>query len=152
MEQQATESQKLAEEKAFYRIISYKGSELPVSYEGLVYSRFLRGLRYGNVLFRLMEPESYHFHYHTYLENVLKRKDTWVKLAVLSDDLDNVLGYSIQEGHTLHWVHVHKNNRKAGIATELVWPKTKVITNLTHTGFSIWNRKYKSQIIFNPFA
>ena len=148
MEQQANEPK----EKDSYGIITYSGSSLPERYEPLVFSRFLRGLRFGNALFRLMDATPYFTNYHRYLQSILERPNTKVRIAALSDDLDNVLGYSIVEGETLHWVHVHKYNRKAGIAKELVGHNIKTISNLTKDGFIIWNKKYKRKWAYNPFA
>jgi GNAT superfamily N-acetyltransferase len=147
LEQQAAESQK----EARYRIISFSGIDLPKNYEAVVYSRFLRGLRYGNVLFRLIESRAYHRAYHQYIEMLLHRPNTTVRLAVLEDDHDNVLGYAIVEPGVLHWVAVHKLSRRNGIAKALVPRGIQAISHLTNTGFKIWNEKLKHTVAFNPF-
>ena len=53
-------------------------------------------------------------------------------IAVLTDDYDVALGFSVSEGCKLHYVHVHKDMRKQGIARSLDSNfEVEVITHLT---------------------
>jgi GNAT superfamily N-acetyltransferase len=137
-------------QKDSYKIIGCYGKNLPSQYKNMIFSRWLRSLRHGNDYFKLIDSDTYYDTYHRYIELVLARKNTIVSIAVLSDDEDVALGFSIQEGVALHYIHVHKDNRKQGIATALVSKKIEVITHLTKTGLVVWNLKLPNAI-FDPF-
>ena len=135
-----------------YTILSIPGIELPNSYKNLVFSKWLRSLRYGNDYFKLIDSDSYYKTYHAFIDLLLHKPETLVRLAVLTEDNDVVLGFSVCRGNILDYVHTHKDMRKQGIATSLV-PSSSIntITHLTKTGMSIWNSKLKD-VLFNPFA
>ena len=134
--------------QASYTVLKYQGSELPEQYKALVFSKWLRSLRYGNEYFKLIDQESYFLTYHAYVELVLRRKNTVVRLAVITDDQDTVLGFSVMEPKVLHYVHVHTNQRKQGIAKTLC-KDIEIITHITNDGLKVWG-KYPN-IKFNPF-
>lgn len=73
-----------------------------------------------------------------------------VALAVLTDDTDVVLGWSVYEGSILHFVFVKRDARKQGIGTELIPKNAEVITHLTKSGKAIWKKKHQ-YLKFNPF-
>lgn len=117
----------------------------------MVYAKWLRSLRYGNEFFKLIDPEAYYEAYNQIVARILSQESCLVKIAALSDDLDVALGFCVTRGTILDFVHVHKDNRKIGIATKLIPGDIDTITHLTMTGMSIWNNKYKHWK-FNPFA
>jgi hypothetical protein len=133
-----------------YSIITYNGSKIPINYINMIISKWLRTLRSGNDYFKLIHPESYYTRYEPYIKSVLIRPNTFVRLAVLSDERDTVLGFSIQEDLTLHYVWVHKYNRNQGIANSLVKTDIEAISHVTKTGLTIWNKKLP-KAKFNPF-
>lgn len=138
-----------------YRVIAFLGPDLPMNYIGLVYSRWMRSLRYGNDFFKMADSDTYYQAYERYIQVLLRKPNTLVRLAVLADDEDVVLGFSISrsstEEHILDYVHVHKDCRKLGIARKLVPNDIDTITHVTKTGLSIWGSKF-SHWKFNPFA
>lgn len=134
-----------------FDVISFQGDQLKPSFQALVYSRFLKSLRYGNDYFRLIESKPYFDVYHAYLATILTRENTRVKFAVLSENHDNVLGFSITEPNKLHYCHVQKDYRRQGVAKALCSEPFHVITHLTNVGASIWNNKFP-KVQFNPFA
>jgi hypothetical protein len=138
------------EEKASYLVVPHLGSALPENYRNMVLAKWLRTLRFGNDFFRLIDSNSYFAAYQQYIKNVLLKPQCIVRLAVLSDDEDVCLGFSVSEPEALHFVWVHKDNRKIGIGNALVQFPFKYITHLTNTGMTIWNKKYKD-CKFNPF-
>jgi GNAT superfamily N-acetyltransferase len=117
----------------------------------LIFSKWLRSLRYGNDYFKLIDPPAYYAAYHRFIQNILNHPDTSVRLAVLSDDADVVLGFSVSRGTILDYVHVHKDQRRQGIGRQLVPKGIDTITHLTRTGLSIWGSKMAG-VKFNPFA
>lgn len=152
------------EPKTTYKVIRFQASRLPEQYQNLVLSKFLRSLRYGNQYFSFIDAHPYFEMYGRYFKNVLQRPDAVIRLAVLSDDEDVVLGWSLIEAHTLHYVYVNKDNRKLGIGKSLTETNLPfdTITHLTAIGLSIWSSKFhngvgpnilnKPKIVFNPFC
>jgi GNAT superfamily N-acetyltransferase len=116
----------------------------------MIYSKWLRTHRYGNEYFKLIDSDAYYTVYKAYINVILNRPNTIVKLAVLTDEPDTVLGFSVVEGSALHYVWSHKDNRGIGIARALVPPGIEYITHLTKIGMSLWNSKLPNAK-FNPF-
>jgi hypothetical protein len=139
----------MTEVTASYTILTYPYSELPKQYEAMIYSKWLRSLRFGNEMFKLIDSDAYYKNYHKFLEVLLSRNAT-IRLAVLTSDYDVVLGFSAYRDFILDYVHVHKDNRRIGIATSLIPASIEVITHLTKMFIPIWESKY-SHWIFNPF-
>ena len=138
------------EEVAAYRIITVAGDLLPQTYKPVIFSRWLRSLRFGNEYFRLVDSDIYYDAYHRYIEHVLNQPNCFVNLAVLADDLDVVLGWSVFRGNTLDYVHVQKDYRGNGIGKSLIVAEVHFISHLTRTGLSIWSKKLP-EARFNPF-
>lgn len=136
---------------ATYSIIVYSGAKLPEQYKPIIFSRWLRSLRYGNEYFKKIRPSVYWDVYHRYIERLLLQGHTTVRMAVLTQDPDVVLGYAVTRGHILDYVHVHRDMRKMGIAKSLIPPGITDITHLTKDATPIWKYKCKTWG-FNPFA
>lgn len=145
---------KVVENKApTYSVISFKGSELPQAYVNMVLSKWLRSLRFGNPTFTRIDSDQYYQHYEPYIKNLLKKPDSLVKLAVLSDDHDVVLGFSVSREDVIDYIHVHKDQRRQGIARKIFPEGITTMSHFTLTSGLIWqgNKKYK-HLKFNPFA
>ncbi len=130
-----------------YSVLTFR--KLPEQYTGLVYSRWLKSLRYGNEYFKLIDNDVYFHVYHDYLTLLLNREGVEINIAVLSDDVDVVLGFSVKEAGVLHFVHVHKDQRKRGVGRTLAGQFTH-FTHITTIAAQIWNSKYPNAK-FNPF-
>lgn len=138
------------ENKSSYTILAYFGNTLPEGYKNLVLSRWKRSFRRGNDYIKLAEPAHYHERYSLYLENILQRSMTIVRLAAITEEPDTILGFSISEDKVLHYVHVPRDYRGQGIGMALV-PKTiDTISHLTRIGLSIWHSKLP-HAKFKPF-
>ena len=116
----------------------------------MVLAKWMRTLRFGNDLFRLIDSDSYFSSYQEYIKGLLKRPQCIVRLALLSSDPDVCLGFSVSEPGALHYVWVQKDVRKAGIASALMQLPFSSITHLTNAGMTIWSKKYPN-VKFNPF-
>lgn len=123
--------------------------EIPKDYLNLIYAKFLRSLKYGNDFFKLIDNDIYFKVYHDYIEHLLNRENAIIRLAVLSDDETNVLGWSLMEAGILHYVFVMREQRRQGIAKELCKSNFHTITHLTNTGASIFSKM--KNVKFNPF-
>ena len=117
--------------------------------QGFIFATWLRGLRYGNSWFELIESVVYFKVYHDFIESILLRPTTTIKVACLKDDPEVILGYAVYSGPTLHWVFVKKAWRSIGIAKSLVPTNTTIVTHMTNVGLSIL-KKHKN-VHFNPF-
>lgn len=138
------------EKKATYSVIPYLASEMPETYRNMILAKWLRTLRFGNDFFRLIDSNSYFSNYQKYIKALLSRPQCIVRLAVLTDDPDVCLGFSVSEPGVLHYVWVHKDNRKIGVARSLLQFPFLFVTHLTSVGMSIWNKKFPT-VQFNPF-
>ena len=118
--------------------------------EAFIFSTWLRGLRFGNDWFELIESDSYYKAYHRVIEMILKDPGTVITVACLKDDAVVILGYSVANSlGGLHWVHVKSAWRGIGIANSLKPQAVDYVTHLTNTGRSILKKHPK--VIFNPF-
>lgn len=133
-----------------YTIISYKSTELPEAYKPMLFSKWLRSLKYGNDYFKLIAPEAYYNVYHKHIESMLTHPNGWVKLSVLQEDNDCVLGWASGRGVVLDYVHVHRDYRRTGLATALIPTYIDIITHVTKDGMSFWHNRLK-EAKFNPF-
>ncbi len=139
--------------EASYSIIAFPAAKLPTQYTALIFSKWLRSLRFGNPMFRKINSSDYYTNYQTYIENLLKKPDSQVRLAVLSDDHDVVLGFSVSREDVLDYIHVHADYRKTGIGTALLPDGINVFTHITLSSLPIWREKEKYKYLkFNPFA
>lgn len=132
-----------------YKILTYAGTD-PIlkPYESMIYSDWLKSLRYGNGWFKCVDPSAYFEAYERIVKALLSRGV--VRLAVLTEDLDTCLGWSLCEDDKLHYVFVKVDQRKQGIGRSLYPDKINQVTHLTNIGRSIWEEKL-SGVIFNPF-
>jgi len=131
-----------------FQIIAFEVGKLPEQYKAMVFSKWLKSLRYGNDYFKLIESDSYFRAYHAFIEKLLSK--SVVRLAVLADNYDAVLGFSVRRGVILDYVHVHKDYRRSGIGTSLIGTDIKFITHITRQGMSFWNNRLKDARL-DPF-
>lgn len=115
-----------------------------------IYSTWLKGLRFGNDVFNLIEQHSYFKNYHKVIETILARPNVWISVACLKDDPDTILGYAIREEDTVHYVHVKSAFRRFSIAKALCPPAIRRVTHVTKIGWSILKEKHPTAI-FDPF-
>jgi GNAT superfamily N-acetyltransferase len=102
-------------------------------------------------MFKLTLSDAYYAAYSRYIGEILKRPLSRLRVAVLTDDEDVVLGWSVDEKDILHYVFVKKDFRNHGIGESLIPPGIKTFSNITHIGLAIWQTKYPS-LKFNPFV
>ena len=122
-----------------YSIIAYPAIKLPVQYRNYVLAKFKRSLRHGNDYFKLWDANSYYEAYERYCQVLFNRPDAVIRLAVLTDDRDVALGFSLIERDILHYVFVQSEQRNKGIGKSLVPVPIAWITHLTNTGVRIWS-------------
>lgn len=140
----------MTSETASYQVLMFPAKDLPDRYLNMILSKWLRSLKFSNDYFKLIDNDSFFAHYNVFIRRILSLPDTQVRLAVLSDDDDVVLGWSVSRGEILDYVHVHKNMRKIGIGSALIPDRTKSVTHMTRPAMAIWQSKY-SHFVFNPF-
>jgi GNAT superfamily N-acetyltransferase len=136
--------------QASYSIIAYQAKDLPPQYKNMVLSKWKRSLRHGNDYFKLVDSDHFYWAYDKYIGMLMHRQDAVIRLAVLSDDKDVVLGWSMTRGDCLDYVWVDPLQRNKGIATDLVPTTTKSFTHMTKHALPIWQKKL-SHATFRPF-
>lgn len=115
--------------------------------ENFIYATWLKGLRYGNDLFELIDSEAYFSNYRKIIQFFLSTSQ--VKIACLKETPETILGYSVSDGSRLHWLHVKEEWRRLGIAKSLLPPDFKAYSHLSKLGFEILQTHPGP--IFNPF-
>lgn len=136
------------ESQESYKIITYPGNQLPQDMRSLIIAPFLNSLRYGNDLFKLIDKNSYYSVYPKYIEALLRRDNSIIKTAALDDE--TILGWSLIENKTLHYIWVKKEVRRQGIGQSLLPKEFDVISHITNKGMNIWVSKYP-KVRFDPF-
>lgn len=73
---------------------------------------------------RILDPSPgrpttpYHIMHRALIERILQKAA--VRIAFFEEDEDTILGYSVVEGHALHYVKVKDEHQGVGIATSLI--------------------------------
>ena len=134
-----------------YAITTHIGSALPESYRNLIFSKWLKSLRYGNDLLKLVDAKAFYPYHHLLIDDLLGRESTRVRIAHLADDHDVVLGFAVSRGPILDYVYVNKDFRRIGIGRDLVGHGTVVYTHITKTGLLILGKK-ETGWKFNPYT
>lgn len=137
-------------EQSLVEIHQYPGKHLPGQYLNLVRSRWMRSYRFSNDYMRLTHAGAYYQAYGVYVMSILGRPTTKVRLAVLEEDNDVVLGFGVMDGTCLHYVEVPRAYRRNGIGTHLVPRKIEWFTHLTKIGMKLWSTKAPHARL-NPF-
>ena len=116
-----------------------------------ILATWLRGLYYGNSWFKEIQKDVFMQVYHGVIDNVLKSEHTIINVAVLNEDPDIILGYSVLNNQhlnpVLHWVIVKEAWRKMGIARHIIPENVDTVTQLTTIGLKLKPENVK----FNPF-
>lgn len=133
-----------------YEVHCHIGELIPETYINFIISKWMRSYRYNNDYIKLIDSDSYFLAYRRYLLSLLINKKVTARIAVLSDDFDVALGFSVICGNTLHYVYVHKDYRRIGIGRNLVPIKVDSFTHLTKMGIKLWPTKMPDAL-FNPF-
>ena len=113
-----------------------------------IISTWLKGLRFGNAWYGLIESATYYQVYHLVIETLLDKPETKIDVACLKDDPEVILGFAVHDKQRLHWVHVKRAWRKIGIAKRVVPKNTKTVSHLTEVGRVLM---LKHDLKFNPF-
>lgn len=114
-----------------------------------IFSTWLKGLRFGNDWYGLIDSKAYFSVYHKVIEGILSKPNVTVKVACLKDDPGVILGYSVYSGTRADWVHVKKSWRGIGLARDLLPKDITVVSHLTAVGRSML--KKRGNVTFNPF-
>lgn len=139
-----------ANAQSSYSVIFFPGENLPDEYRSIVFANWLRSLRQGNHFFELIDADIYFETYGEYIKRIIARPHCLLRMAVLSDDHDVVLGWSCMEEKTLHYAYVRQDYRRHGIGQALTASGFSVVTHVTRGTMKLWEEKYK-HLIFNPF-
>lgn len=132
-----------------YSVIAYPAKNLPNQYDHMLRAKWKRTLRHGNEYFQLWQADSFFSTYEKLINVYLSRPETTVRLALLDEDRDIALGFSVIEGSVLHYVYVQHEQRNKGIAKSLIPNKIRCITHLTTIGMKFWNNNFPDAV-FDP--
>lgn len=104
-----------------YKVINMPtGSDDIEQYEGFIISSFLRSLRDQSPWMQSIDQKQYFKTYGDIIKNTLDNSGGDVRIAVLADEPDTAVGWSLSFGKTLLYVYVKKYMRKNGIGSSLM--------------------------------
>lgn len=114
-------------------------------------STMLRGLYYGDSWFSQIPKDRFMGAYKHFVDAILANPKNTVQVAVLKEDPDVILGYSIlsEDFRKIHWIFVKKAWRLKGLGRALLPQFPGVATHLTITGKRLIN-KFPG-CVFDPF-
>ena len=116
--------------------------------KNFIFSTWLKGNYFGNFYFGEMPQDLYFSEYAAHITKVLQNPHTRITIACSDDQPNWLVGFSVYQGHVLHWVYVKKDYRRKGVATLMLKDKNiHVVTNLTGIGCTLKNLK---GLVFNP--
>lgn len=113
--------------------------------EAFIYATWLRSLYFGNSYYNLISQDVFFEKYKRVVAALLHQAR--VKVSCLEDDRDTILGYSVYEHGTLHWVYVKQPWRHMGIAKSLVPSDINKFSHLTDVGKKMWPKGWE----YDPF-
>lgn len=114
---------------------------------GFIFSTMLKGLYFGCDLYSQIDRDVFYAVYPAVVQSLLDSGT--VRVAVLQDDEEVIVGYSVTRGTSLDWVFVKHAWRRQGVAKLLLQDQgISSCSHLTKLGNIL--RKNK-QITFNPF-
>jgi GNAT superfamily N-acetyltransferase len=153
MEDQELHPETTGEKNQSYSILEYPARELPKQYMPFIFSKWLRSLRHGNRLFKQIDSDEYYKNYSIYLDKLLQKPNSLIRLAVLTDNHDVTLGFAISREDVLDYLFVQREFRTIGIGTRLMPEGITTFTHLTLIAIDAWNTNPKlKHLKFNPFA
>ena len=115
-----------------------------------ILSAWLRGTYHGNDWFKMIPSDIFYAHYEPFVKSLLQKPTTEVKIACLKEDPDVILGFTVFEAQTLHYVFCKFVWRNIGLMRDLIPKDLKRVTHLTRMGKTILVSKYPD-VQFNPF-
>lgn len=118
------------------------------NYLNAIRAPFLNTLRSGNDWFKLIDKDSYFPTYSKFIEALLLRSKTKVKLAELRDK--TILGWCMYEDKTVHYIWVKSELRRQGIGQALLPKEFDKVSHLTNRALRLWVNHYP-EVKFDPF-
>ncbi len=117
-----------------------------------IFASSLRGIYHGDSWFSLIPRHIFMVNYKNVISALMSNPNTIIKVAVLPEDDNVIIGYSIlsKDLTTAHWIFVKSAWRLKGVARNLVPKNISCVTHLTAVGKDLLLKKFPTAI-FNPF-
>lgn len=116
----------------------------------LIFATWLRSYQTSSLMSKAIPKDTFFAEHHKVIERVLSRNPT-VRLAVLPDDPEVVLGWSVTEPKTVHYVYVKPSFRRYGIARALLAHVERPFVHTHHTYLLRDLTKHLDGCVFNPY-
>lgn len=108
---------------------------------------WLKGQYNGSPYWSQMPIRLFYQEYTKRIEEILTKAT--VKVAVMEEGSETIIGFSVHSGNTLHWVYTKLDYRSQGIMRLLTKNLTiEAVSSTTLPGASITKKK---KLSFNPF-
>jgi hypothetical protein len=132
--------------KGLYDIRDYKESD-----KNFILATFLRGLYYGDSWFSSIPKDIFMDSYGRVANRLVSDPRVSIKLAVLREDPDVILGYSLvsKDQQAIIWAYTKSAWRKQGIARSLIPSNPLYVMHLSELGKQLLPKLPSA--VFNPF-
>jgi hypothetical protein len=140
----------MGDKETTYTILKMGAGQTLDPYQSYIIAKWLRSYRFGNDYIKLIDQDAYFYAYATYIDRILSLPNVLIRIAVLTEDTDVALGFSVSRANVLDYLWVQKDQRDQGIGTNLIPKGIDTFTHLTKAGLRFWPRKL-SHAKFNPF-
>ena len=142
-------------EESSYSILTFFGKDLFThhkTYEAFVCANWRQSLRKYNEIFKAIEDhQAYDREYSAFIKKLIEKPGCTIRVAVLTEDPEIILGFSSKREDVLDYVFVRHEQRGQKISNALITPNITTFTHMTKMWLPIWQSKYKDWK-FNPFA
>lgn len=121
--------------------------------ECFIFTTLLSGIYYGKGIFSDTPKTLFIREYRKIVKRLLERNSTYVVLACLKDDPEEIKGYAIflNHGRSLFWVYVRTGWRNQGIAKSFLPDTLKEFSQNSELGKKLVKIKLP-HLIFNPMG
>jgi hypothetical protein len=132
--------------KGLYDIRDYQ-----ITDKNFILATFLRGLYYGDSWFSQIPKDLFMDNYKKVAERLVTDPRISIKLAVLREDSNVILGYCIasKDQQAIIWTYTKSAWRRQGIAKSLLPSKPLYAMHLSELGKTLLPKL--SNVVFNPF-
>lgn len=115
-----------------------------------IFSSWKRSLYYTKP-YRYIDPSTYHRCHGQLIERILNSPNVQIKVACLEDDPNIIVGYSVFQPKTLHWIYVKEDWRRQRIADKLYPQGVQFCSHMTATFHIIRSANPRYWVVFNPY-
>ena len=130
------------ESEESYKIVTFKGIDVPAQYHNLIYKTFLTSLKDGSKAYKDINKERFFLFYPMVLKYMFSQPEVYVNMAIAKDDNDFVYGWCVHEKKEVHYIWIKGDVRHNGIGQSLLPKEFDTVTFKTRSVTPILEKYY----------